>query len=102
MLILRNTFIVLGLAILMGCSALDIESTVSPEETKELFNSAKHAGAAMNSPYEFYCAEIYLKQAEMEYKRNNNTAGDYYLEKAHAKSALAYQNAKKFKKIELK
>ena len=100
--ILRNITVILTFALLVGCSALVPESTVSLEETKEMFNSAKRAGAAVKSPYEFYCAEIYLKQANYEYKRGNNTAGDHYLEKAHAKSAEAYQNAKKFKKIELK
>jgi Domain of unknown function (DUF4398) len=102
MLILRNILIISAFAFLAGCSALDIESSVNLEETKELFNSARHAGAAVKSPYEFYCAEIYLKQAVNEYKNGDNTSGDHYLEKAHAKSALAYQNAKKFKKIELR
>ncbi len=101
-LIFRSMLIVSAFAFLAGCSALDIESSIDLEETKELFASAKRAGAAVKSPYEFYCAEIYLKQAINEYKNGDNTSGDHYLEKAHAKSALAYQNAKKFKKIELK
>jgi len=102
MLILRNILIIAALALLAGCSALDIESSVSLEETKELFNSARDAGAAVKSPYEYYSAENFLTQAIHEYKHGDNTAGDHYLEKAHAKSALAYQNAKKFKKIELR
>jgi hypothetical protein len=45
---------------------------------------------------------MFMTQAMKEYEKGNNSIGDYYLGRAYEKASAAYQNAKKFKKIELK
>jgi hypothetical protein len=86
----------------IGCAGAGGGSTVSLAETRELFNAAKFSGAVAKSPYEFYAAEIYLNQAQQAIDKGQPGLADPYLIKAHDFAAAAYQNAKKFRKIELR
>lgn len=89
---------VLGIS---ACSATDKGKAVSLDETQALFDSAKYSGASIRSPYEFHAAEIYLNQAAEELEKGNQIAAQAYLAKANEYAAVAYENAKRFRKIEL-
>ena len=72
--------------------------SVTPEETKSLFDAAKFTGAATKSPYEFYSAEIFLKKATDAKNLGNLQQANIYLKKAYEQAQIAYENAKRYKR----
>lgn len=85
-----------------NCAVVPGQRPVTIDETRSLFASAKYSGAQEKSPYEYFAAELYLTQADLEYRAGRPALGDQYLARAHEFAEQAYKNAKKFRKIELR
>jgi hypothetical protein len=83
---------------LAGCTSANGTSSITLEETQQLFDAAKFTGAATKSPYEFYSAEIYLKKAMDEMNLGNTKKADVYMNKAYEQAQAAYENAKRYER----
>ncbi len=83
---------------LSGCPGANGTSSISLDDTQQVFDAAKFTGAATKSPYEFYSAEIYLKKAADEMNLGNTHKADDYMAKAYRQAQIAYENAKRYER----
>ena len=70
------------------------------DNANDMFQAAKYSGAETRSPYEYFCAQIYLEKAKEEMERGNKHRAIEYWSKAYDMAQIAYKNAKRYRRAQ--
>jgi len=93
--ILIGSIICLTLA---ACAGVETKPDITAEQVQKMLDAAQYSGAETKSPYAFYSADLFYREALEEYNQGNWKTARYLFHRAYQQAQIAYDNARKFRK----